>query len=156
EKYQQFRVTERHQKALQKKAAARRWGRLRLEALDGLADQLDAEPDEIGSSRKADPGGPVAHGRHQRGQPDRNDSDHDRQRRLDTCDIGQRGARTVAQAIGDDKRDDRSGQKRQRDAGGDESEIEFYGHRWASLTEALVAGFSLPTANLYRHSGMRR
>ena len=98
------------------------------DALDRRPDQLDAEPDQIGGAGKAHPVEPVAHGRHQRGQPDRDNADHDRKPRLDAGDIDQRRAGAVAQPVGDEQRDHRTRQQRQRDAGGDEGEIDLQGH----------------------------
>ncbi len=83
EEHQHLRVREQHQKALQEEAAARRrrW-LIGADALDRRTDQLDAEPDQIGGAAKAHPVEPVAHGRHQRSQADRDDTDHDRQHDL--------------------------------------------------------------------------
>jgi hypothetical protein len=67
-------------------------------------------------------------GGHQRGQPDCNDADHDRKPRLHAGDVGQRRAGAVPQAVGDDECDDRTRQQRQRNAGGDEGEVELEGH----------------------------
>ncbi len=82
EEHQHFRVRQQHQKALQEKPAARRRRRrVGIDAFDRKANQLDAEPDQIGGTCKAHPVEPVAHGRHQRGQADRDDADHDRKAR---------------------------------------------------------------------------
>ena len=126
-------------KALQEEAAARRRRRcVGVDALDGRADQLDAEPDQIGGAGKAHPVEPVAHGRHQRGQADRDDADHDQQAGLHAGDVDQRRAGAVAQAVGDQQRDHRTGQQRQRDAGGDKGEIDLQGHGGLGATKTLA------------------
>ena len=100
----------------------------------GRADQLDAEPDQIGRAGKPHPVEPIAHGRHQRGQPDRDDADHDREPGLHAGDVDQRRAGAMAQPVGDQQRDDRPRQQRQRDAGGDKGEIELEG-TWGTRCE---------------------
>ncbi len=129
EEHQHFGIGEqRHDPLQEKPAAPRRRRRVGTDALDGKADQFDAEPDQIRRAGKAHPVEPVAHGRHQRGQPDRDDADYDCQPGLGAGDGGQRCAGTVAQSVGDNQRDDRSRHQRQRDAGGDKGEIELQGH----------------------------
>ena len=134
EEHQDFRVRKQHQESLQEKSATRRrWRRVRIDVFARGTDQLDAEPDQIGRARKAHPVEPVTHGRHQRGQPDRDDADHDRKAGLRAGAIDQRRASAMPQAVGDQQRDHRTRQQRQRDAGGDESEIGLKGHggtRW--------------------------
>ena len=129
EEHQHLGVRQQHQTALQEEPAARRRRRrVGIDAVDRGADQLDAEPDQIGGAGKPHPVEPVAHGRHQRGQADRDDADHDREAGLRAGDVGQRRAGAVAQAVGDHQRHDRSRQQRQRDAGGDKGEIELKRH----------------------------
>ena len=129
EEDQHLRVRQQHQETLQEEPAARRRRRLvDIDALDRRPDQLDAEPDQIGGAGKAHPVEPVAHGRHQRSQADRDDADDNGEAYLCAGDIGQRRARAVAQAVGDDEGDDRTRQQRQRNAGGDEGEIGLHGH----------------------------
>ncbi len=129
EEHQHLGVTEQHQKALQKESAARRrWRLVGIDALDRKPNQFVAEPDQIGGAGKAHPVEPIAHGRHQRGQSDRDDGDYDGQAGLNAGDVGQRGARAMAQAVGDHQRHHGTRNERQRNTGGDESEIGLKGH----------------------------
>jgi len=129
EEHQHFRVGEQNQKTLQEKPAARRRRRrVGIDAFDRDANQFDPEPDQIGGAGKAHPVEPVAHGGHQRGQADRDNADHDGKPRLHAGDVDQRRAGAVAQPVGDDQRDHRPRQQRQRDAGDDEGEIDLEGH----------------------------
>src|SRR5260370_15463332 len=108
---------------------------------EGDADRVAADPDKIARTGEPHPAEPAAYGRHQRGQPDRNDADHDRETRLDAGDIGQRRAGAVPQTIGDHQRHDRTRQQRQRDAGRDEGEIELKGHGGTRVKGFVMAGF---------------
>ena len=108
----------------------------RLHTLHGNTNQLDAEPDQIGGAGEPHPVEPVAHRRHQRGQPDRDDADHDRQARLRAGDVDQRRAGAVPQPVGDHQRHHRTRKQRQRDAGGDKGEIELEG-TWCETLRSM-------------------
>ncbi len=60
--------------------------------------------------------------------PIADDADHDRETQLHAGDIDQRRAGAVPQPVGDQQRDDRPRQQRQREAGGDKGEIELKRH----------------------------
>src|SRR5713101_10133196 len=77
EEHQHFWVGEQHHKTLQEKSAARRGRRcIDVDACDPRADQLDAEPDQIGGACKAHPIEPVTHRRHQDRKSTRLNSSH--------------------------------------------------------------------------------
>src|SRR6185369_4599199 len=113
--------------ALQEEAAFGTRSRSR-QKLTLRANELDAEPDEIGRTRDPDNIEPHAHQSDRRSEPQNGDRHPQNKAGLGAQHIEKTGTLPVFEAIGDDHRDGRPGHDDNGDGGKAEGDIGFDGH----------------------------